>query len=121
MRPFFLPAVLAAVFLSSSASADLAVPGVEEDASVTTPEAPPKPSRQFKGVLRIGYADPLGLGHSDAFIQETAEAIEASLKGAGPEGRDVKVELKKYSELDLQLAVVNHETDLSLISSGYYI
>mgnify|MGYP003060719473 CR=1 FL=1 len=112
-------ALLAALLLST-AQAETPEAGVQEDVSVAI-ETPAKAVRHFDGSLRIGYADPLDLGQGSTFMEPLAARLEESLKGAGKRGADVKVELHKYAPFDLQTAVVSHEVDLFLVTSGYYI
>lgn len=119
MRPSAMLALLAALLLST-AQAETPEAGVQEDVSVAI-ETPAKAVRHFDGSLRIGYADPLDLGQGSTFMEPLAARLEESLKGAGKRGADVKVELHKYAPFDLQTAVVSHEVDLFLVTSGYYI
>lgn len=112
-------ALLAALLLSTARAATPEA-GVQEDASIAI-ETPAKVVRHFDGSLRIGYADPLDLGQGSSFMESLAARLEESLRGAGKGGADVSVTLHKYAPFDLQTAVVSHEVDLFLVTSGYYI
>lgn len=112
-------ALLAALLLSTARAATPEA-GVQEDASIAI-ETPAKVVRHFDGSLRIGYADPLDLGQGASFMEPLAARLEESLRGAGKGGADVSVTLHKYAPFDLQTAVVSHEVDLFLVTSGYYI
>lgn len=119
MRPSAMLALLAALLLSTARAATPEA-GVQEDASIAI-ETPAKVVRHFDGSLRIGYADPLDLGQGSSFMESLAARLEESLRGAGKGGADVSVTLHKYAPFDLQTAVVSHEVDLFLVTSGYYI
>lgn len=112
-------ALLAALLLSTARAATPEA-GVQEDASIAI-ETPAKVVRHFDGSLRIGYADPLDLGQGSSFMESLAARLEKSLRGACKGGADVSVTLHKYAPFDLQTAVVSHEVDLFLVTSGYYI
>lgn len=119
MPAFIILAVVAAL-LSGTVRAEAPASGVEEDA-VLALETPARVLRRFDGVLRIGYADSPGAGPAAAVMEPLAERLAHALRGAGENGSDVSVELRRYAEFDLQTAVVSHEADLFLVTSGYYV
>lgn len=119
MPAFIILAVVGAL-LSGTVRAEAPASGVEEDA-VLALETPARALRRFDGVLRIGYADSPGAGPAAAVMEPLAERLAHALRGAGENGSDVSVELRRYAEFDLQTAVVSHEADLFLVTSGYYV
>ncbi len=119
MPAFIILAVVAAL-LSGTVRAEAPASGVEEDA-VLALETPARVLRRFDGVLRIGYADSPGAGPAAAVMEPLAERLAHALRGAGENGSDVSVERRRYAEFDLQTAVVSHEADLFLVTSGYYV
>lgn len=108
---------LCAAFAAAS-HADLPVSGIAEDAisdvearaltEVFAPARDPVPKRLVLGYIRLPVSSA-----EDALMKPTAERLREALPG-------IEIELRPYSEFDLQVAVVKREVDLYVVPSGFF-
>lgn len=108
---------LCGVFAATS-HADLAQSGIAEDAlsdvearalsEVLAPLRVSLPRRLVLGYIRL----PVSVA-GEALMKPTAECLREALPG-------IEIELRPYSEFDLQVAVVKREVDLYVVPSGFF-